>query len=82
MAAQYARLKIPPQNQNFEVWLQEWERVYNTGRTSLISVSGKRRHFLLSSSWSKYTETTVVGSMFRRIITHKDPLQLPLRTSH
>ena len=28
VATQYARLKKPPRNQNFEVWLQEWERVY------------------------------------------------------
>ena len=28
MAAQYARLKKAPQNQNFKVWLQEWKRLY------------------------------------------------------
>ena len=28
LATQYAKLKKVPKNQNFEVWLQEWEKVY------------------------------------------------------
>jgi len=28
LATQYAKLKKAPKNQNFEVWLQEWEKVY------------------------------------------------------
>ena len=28
MATQYIRLKKAPQNQNFKVWLQEWEKLY------------------------------------------------------
>jgi hypothetical protein len=62
MAAQYARLKIPPQNQNFEVWLQEWERVYTECKElKLPKINGSRSVTdfvyiveLITLSWLEY----------------------------
>ena len=43
LAAQYARLKKAPRNQNFEVWLQEWERLYTECKElKLPEVDGSR----------------------------------------
>ena len=28
LATKYTKLKKAPQNQNFKVWIQEWEKVY------------------------------------------------------
>ena len=29
LSTQYAKVKMGPRNQNFEAWLQEWEKTYN-----------------------------------------------------
>lgn len=88
LATQYARLKKAPRNQNFEVWLQEWETVYTECKElDLPEVNGDRlvKDFAYavesSSNWSKYTETTVVRSSPRRAKPHKDPSESPLRTN-
>ena len=62
IATQYARLKEAPWNQNFEVWLQEWERVYTECKElKLPEVDGSRSvtDFVyavesITPSWSEY----------------------------
>ena len=62
LATQYAKLKKAPRNQNFEVWLQEWEKVYTECvELKLPEIEGNRsvRDFAyavesISPSWSEY----------------------------
>ena len=62
MATQYAKLKKAPRNQNFEVWLQEWEKVYTECKElGLPDVNGDHsvRDFiyaveLITPSWLDY----------------------------
>ena len=67
LATQYARLKKAPRNQNFEVWLQEWERVYTECKElGLPEVDGDRsvKDFayaveLITLGWSEYWKETL-----------------------
>ena len=62
LATQYAKLKKAPRNQNFEVWLQEWEKVYTECKElGLPEVYGDRsvKDFAyavesITPSWSEY----------------------------
>ena len=62
LSTQYARLKKPPRNQNYEVWLQEWERVYTECKElGLPETDGNRsvKDFAyavesITSGWSEY----------------------------
>ena len=62
LATKYAKLKKAPRNQNFEVWIQEWEKVYTECvELKLPEIEGNRsvRDFVyavesISSSWSEY----------------------------
>ena len=56
------KLKKAPQNQNFKIWLQEWEKVYiKCFELKLLKIKGNQlvRDFiyvieLISLSWLKY----------------------------
>jgi hypothetical protein len=51
LSTQYAKVKTGPKNQNFEVWLQEWEKTYNDcKKIDLPDVQGDRaiRDFLMA----------------------------------
>ena len=62
LATQYAKLRKAPRNQNFEAWLQEWEKVYTECvELKLPEIEGNRsvRDFAyavesVSPSWSEY----------------------------
>ena len=62
VATQYAQLKKAPRNQNFEVWLEEWEKVYTECKElDLPKVNGdcSVRDFvyavdLITPSWSEF----------------------------
>ena len=62
VATKYAKLKKAPRNQNFEVWLQEWETVYTECKElDLPEVNGDRsvKDFVyavdsITPSWSEY----------------------------
>jgi len=62
VATQYTRLKEAPKNQNYETWLQEWEKVYTECKElSLPEVDGDRsvEDFVyavepITPSWSEY----------------------------
>ena len=51
LSTQYAKAKMGPRNQNFETWLQEWEKTYNEcKKIDLLDVQGDRavRDFLIA----------------------------------
>ena len=62
MATQYIKLKKAPQNQNFEVWLQEWERVYTECKELKLPEVDSSRSVTdfayavksITPSWSEY----------------------------
>ena len=62
LVIQYAKLKKAPRNQNFKIWLQEWEKVYTKCvELKLPKIKGNQsmRDFvyvveLISLSWLEY----------------------------
>ncbi|OCL01418.1 hypothetical protein AOQ84DRAFT_383769 [Glonium stellatum] len=62
LASQYAKIKRIPRNQNYEVWLQEWEKIYTECKAlALPEVDGDRsvKDFVYavdsaSPGWSNY----------------------------
>jgi len=73
-ATQYAKLKMGPQSQNIEIWLQQWERIYTECRVlELPEVDGDRsvKDFIFAvqsttPSWSDYWKNEMQRLKWRK----------------